>query len=533
MEGEKEVPTNMSVQESEISDIKNNFNGRCRVIKDLGDFTHVVTLEPEGKEITLKFQLTREYPDKKPTVIVRSSKLSDEQSQQLLDTLDKMASTLLGKLMILGLVKSFESWVSKHSVKLDKSEKVSGKYEKRGKQNDKDKRRKRKEQQEAEELVDEKKASMKTADDVIKRILWDSKLCHDDFLVGYIDRFTGLQEKYFTSFSWEDLATVDYNVLAIPKHRIEYFKYKDVIIWHKTKKIDNVFGSLGSKLTMYDVVENYEKEKEKQEMQQICGSKNISATEEEQNDDSSDDDSDDGITVTVGAQARSGAGAMNYDISDEEMIDEEDDSYDPYWRNKMRPNYFLALRVTDEEVRKTSEQLQDIILEHEPQFEECRVLPHNLHITLCTVGLDTPEQIAHCAEVLKKLHGELSTFVPKSVRKVPIKITGVDQFFNRVVYAKAQFPQEYLDLVDHLKLCLQNEGVEIRDNHDFVPHMTLMKITRPVGSKTGKKYVAPWIYAEKSELEFGSQVFDNMHLCEMGPSRREDGFYMTPVSLEF
>lgn len=80
-------------------------------------------------------------------------------------------------------------------------------------------------------MKDEKKASMKTADDVIKRIQWDAELPQDEFLVGYIDRFLGIQEKYFTSFSWEDIASVDYSVLAVPKHRIEYFKYKDIKVW--------------------------------------------------------------------------------------------------------------------------------------------------------------------------------------------------------------------------------------------------------------------------------------------------------------
>ncbi len=39
--------------------------------------------------------------------------------------------------------------------------------------------------------VDEKKASMKTAEEVISRIMWDDNLPSDDFIVGYIDRFKG------------------------------------------------------------------------------------------------------------------------------------------------------------------------------------------------------------------------------------------------------------------------------------------------------------------------------------------------------
>ena len=47
------------------------------------------------------------------------------------------------------------------------------------------------------------------------------------FIVGYLDRIEGLKEKYFNAFSWEHIASVDYTVLAIPKHRIQFFKYKE------------------------------------------------------------------------------------------------------------------------------------------------------------------------------------------------------------------------------------------------------------------------------------------------------------------
>ena len=71
----------------------------------------------------------------------------------------------------------------------------------------------------SEEQDTQKKMSMKTAEDVIKRIMWDSNLHADDFSVGYLDRFLGVLEKSFGAFSWEDLASVDCTVLAIPKHR--------------------------------------------------------------------------------------------------------------------------------------------------------------------------------------------------------------------------------------------------------------------------------------------------------------------------
>ena len=95
-----------------------------------------------------------------------------------------------------------------------------------------------------------KKKSMRTAIDVIQRIQWDDALPTENFSVGYLDRFIGIQEKKFTDFSWEDIASVDYNVLAIPKHRIQYFKYKDVKVWDKQERMDKVFGSIGMEQTL-------------------------------------------------------------------------------------------------------------------------------------------------------------------------------------------------------------------------------------------------------------------------------------------
>lgn len=99
-----------------------------------------------------------------------------------------------------------------------------------------------------------KKPSMKTASDVISRIKWDEELSPKDFTVGYLDRFLGIMEKCFADFSWEDLASVDHFVdLAIPRHRIQYFKYLGEMVWDKRERVDKVFGSTGSKETILDV----------------------------------------------------------------------------------------------------------------------------------------------------------------------------------------------------------------------------------------------------------------------------------------
>ena len=104
----------------------------------------------------------------------------------------------------------------------------------------------RRRKREIEETRHSKLPSMKTAADVISRLLWDEQLPIDKFTVGYVDRFKGVLEQPFTAFCWEDLASVDdFEVLAIPQHRIQYFKYSGSKVWEKATRLDVIFGSTG------------------------------------------------------------------------------------------------------------------------------------------------------------------------------------------------------------------------------------------------------------------------------------------------
>lgn len=97
------------------------------------------------------------------------------------------------------------------------------------------------------------KSKMKTAIDVIHRIQWDNSLNSDDFIVGYIDRFRGILEKPFSDFAWKDMAEIDYiEDFGVPQHRIQYFKWNNIIVWNKEARIDYIFGSAegnGKKIT--------------------------------------------------------------------------------------------------------------------------------------------------------------------------------------------------------------------------------------------------------------------------------------------
>lgn len=91
---------------------------------------------------------------------------------------------------------------------------------------------------------------MRTADDVISRILWDPVVDSSEFVVGYVDRFLGVLERPFDDFTWDtNPCDCDYSAeLALPRHRIQYFTYRGHRVWDRHTRTDRVFGSTGQSL---------------------------------------------------------------------------------------------------------------------------------------------------------------------------------------------------------------------------------------------------------------------------------------------
>ncbi|XP_032244768.1 leukocyte receptor cluster member 9 [Phoca vitulina] len=96
----------------------------------------------------------------------------------------------------------------------------------------------------AEAEAGAKKPPLRTAAAVIQRIRWDPSLDPADFSVGYADRFLGVREEPFGAFCWDEpLAALGPGVLAVPQHRVRYFRFRGRIVWDRASRTDLVFGS--------------------------------------------------------------------------------------------------------------------------------------------------------------------------------------------------------------------------------------------------------------------------------------------------
>ncbi|KAL4226766.1 hypothetical protein ACF0H5_014746 [Mactra antiquata] len=523
--------------DEEINHLTSSFDGQVRVMDAVKSdiFIRTVKINPNNSNIVFNFNLKNSYPSSVPEVTVRCDDLDEDDLFDLKTYLQQSANTLSHR-SLEQLVKIGLTWLKEQDIDMSGKKKTNAQQGLKGKSKNKQKKSKTKEDKEKG-----KKPPMKTSMDVVKRILWDSALQQDQFLVGYMDRIDGLKEKYFNAFSWEDIASVDYTVLAIPKHRIQYFKYKNEIVWDKRCRLDNVFGSTGSKITISDVINKIDGVKVNNDdddassivndVEQVQEEPDSDYYDDDDCSDSSDSDSDDGIEVTINNGDINGAvGGLTYD--DEDMVEEgEEDRYDKYWRDKLRPNHFIALRITDAEIRDAAETIQNQVIENEQRLENCKINRGALHLTLCTMGLETPEQVENAVKCLEEAVSELKSIMPNDK---PLTFKGVETFFNRVIYGRVvDCPPEFYELVEHLKTCLSVGGIDIRDYHEFVPHMTIMKVSRPVAKMTGNHYIAPWLYSSFNETVLGHQLVDNLHLCAMTDDRQDDGFYKTAVSFQW
>ncbi|OAG34836.1 hypothetical protein AYO21_10998 [Fonsecaea monophora] len=84
---------------------------------------------------------------------------------------------------------------------------------------------------------------MRSAQDVLKRLQWDTDLDMSRYIIGYLERFAGIKELAATHWISE-VTEEDW----IPQHRIKYFKRisengEAEIVWDREKRIDKIFGS--------------------------------------------------------------------------------------------------------------------------------------------------------------------------------------------------------------------------------------------------------------------------------------------------
>ena len=83
-----------------------------------------------------------------------------------------------------------------------------------------------------------------------------------------------------------------------------------------------------------------------------------------------------------------------------------------------------------------------------------------------------------------------------------------------------------------MKILVREAGVETLDAYDFVPHITILKITPPTYKAVGCKTVPACFHEDYKDMFFGTQIVGDVCLCAISKDRDGQGFYACPVKLD-
>lgn len=339
---------------------------------------------------------------------------------------------------------------------------------------------------------------------------WDDALRTDHFAIGYLDRFVGIIEKPFSAFSWEDLASVDSRtVLAVPKHRFQYVKYRDEIVWDKRVQMDNFFGSRGDGTTIADVVARHTALQEKK-----AAAKKPATSSSAQ-----------------AATANESQPKLAFEDDEEEDNDEEETPNQQRVSHRpgpQRPNFFIGIRVTDSSIVAAAEQVQEAIVSGDPRLQDGVLPPTALHVTVCMLRVGSAKD----AEKVKSVLAENQKYFMALFANSKLSISGVTNFRGRVVFAAVKLTPSLQRLNAVLLQSLRDAGIATPGNHEgFTPHMTLVKLSRPMCRAMGDSAcIEPVLYSQFTDMDFGDQPISDLHVCSMTEPKTVDGFYVQLTS---
>ncbi|XP_008284047.1 leukocyte receptor cluster member 9 [Stegastes partitus] len=399
-----------------------------------------------------------------------------------------------------------------------------------------------------------KKPRMRTADDVISRILWDPSVDAGEFVVGYVDRFLGVLERPFSDFNWDtDPCDCDYaSELALPRHRIQYFTHRGHRVWDRHTRTDRVFGSTGQPVAppfgreeeSTGEVKSEEPPEEPEQLPPAVGEQDGRETaelahtenkhlEEQQN--QQDSKQPEEAADRLQASAEQKADDEETPAEWEESWETNGDAETSVTQNpsapveqreekrggrppKKRPTHFVTFRANTPSILSCFQQLQEELSALLPGSAPHWVGASSLHVTLCLLVLRSPDEVAAAGDILRRF-AQLDRNPPVAVT-FPLKLK---HFSGRVLYLSPQ-PQLHLQQLNGgLQEAFRAEGLLHRDSYSPRYHLTLAKVDDP---EAGRLFEGVADLKAGKGLNFGRLPVNTLHLCAMGRDK-VDGFYET------
>ncbi|XP_028985644.1 leukocyte receptor cluster member 9 isoform X2 [Betta splendens] len=427
-----------------------------------------------------------------------------------------------------------------------------------------------------------KKPRMRTADDVISRILWDPSVDAEEFVVGYLDRFLGVVERPFCEFNWDtNPCDCDYtSELALPRHRIQYFSFRGHRVWDRHSRTDRVFGSTGQSLAppfggegevkgintgdQEQLEDNRIEEQpsavcgQEESKMEACGHTESTHLEKEKpngtsvlSPGSTQPAPKCGGNISQEQQDPRGACVEEEAVNRRAVSVEEEAQLEEKWEGnedassyleslnlnqnppapleqreekrggrppKKRPTHFITFRANTPAILSCFQQLQEEITSLLPASAPHWQTASSLHVTLCLLVLQGPAEVAAAGEILRRF-AQLDRNPPVAVT-FPVKLK---HFSGKVLFLSPQPQLQLQQLNNGLQEAFRKEGWLHRDSYNPRYHLTLAKVDDVEGERI---FEGVGDLKVGKSLHFGRLPINTLHLCCVNGSK-VDGFYQS------
>ena len=208
---------------------------------------------------------------------------------------------------------------------------------------------------------------------------------------------------------------------------------------------------------------------------------------------------------------------------------------------KPKPNYFVAIRLSDLCIHSRVQTVQDTVVSHDKRLEAALVPVETLHLTLLVIHLENEEQIEKARTILQQCRTEILKYVLPS-GAFTLKFKGLDYFRDgwqpqAVLFVKPVGKDGIkilTDVADVVRDTFTRQGIPSTDTRKFHPHVTVINLNKAPNLKTeGISKIPEESFSTYRDLDFGQEQVSSLHLCSMGPEMAPDGFYSCVAKIDF
>ncbi|KAM9564067.1 A-kinase anchoring protein 7 isoform 2-T3 [Guaruba guarouba] len=203
-------------------------------------------------------------------------------------------------------------------------------------------------------------------------------------------------------------------------------------------------------------------------------------------------------------------------------------------KKQYQPNYFISLPITNPEINRSIQAVQDAVIQKDQRFSKAMVHIGSLHVTMFVMHLSNEEEISIAVGALS----DSKDFVEDLLKgkTVDLSFQGIHHFKNEVGFVKlAENDHTAIlkEIAETMKKIFQEKGILAGEERDFKPHLTFMKLSKSTPLRKQVKKIDPSLYEDFKSHYFGSEILHRLDLCSMLKKKQPNGYYYCESSIVF